>query len=313
MAMFAPEARLRKVGMEIHRRRLVLTFDFPEHAQQEYGEQIENLADVTGWDVLVNPTVSQQALGATAEELLPEGGRIVKGPAFHMNRREVQVDVEGVDDVNGYAADFARLTGYKLRVSQRNAPNTAYLERPPAVGDASDPGMTVTQEPDATTHLGAVALRSLPDTDPAENPSLAPLTFAEEGQHPKLEINAAYTLIRQALEPHGLYKCSLKGGTIVLSFISPQVGARHAQTVRELASQTGYPLSIYPHPNQQQILQVAGQLFRQAGWQVRKGPGVHVDRAEVVVTLMSEPTPEMLQGVMTQFERQTGYRLVVSS
>ena len=293
--------------------RLVLTFDFPERAQEEYGERIENLADVTGWDVLVNPTVSQQALGATAEELLPEGGRIVKGPAFHMNRREVQVDVEGVDDVNRYAADFARLTGYKLRVSQRNAPNTAYLERPPGAAGASDPGMTIAQEPDATTHLGAVAPSSLPGADPAEDTSLAPLTSAAEGQRPKLEINAAYALIRQALEPHGLYRCSLKGGAIVLSFISPQVGARHAQTVRELASKTGYLLSIHPHANQQQILQVARQLFRQAGWPVRKGPGVHVDRAEVVVTLMSEPTPDRLQAVMTQLVQQTGYRLVVST
>jgi Cft2 family RNA processing exonuclease len=313
MAMFAPEARLRKVGMEIHRMRLVLTFDFPERAQQEYGEQIENLADVTGWNVLVNPTVSQQALGAAAEELLPEGGRIVKGPAFHMDRREVQVDAEGVDDVNGYAAEFARLTGYKLRVSQRNAPNTAHLERPHVAAGASDPGMNLTQEPDATPPLGAVALSLRPGGDPAEDPSLVPLTATEEGRRPKLEINAAYALIRQALEPHGLYRCSFKGGAIVLSFISPQVGARHAQTVRELASKTGYLLSIHPHANQQQILQVAGQVFRQAGWQVRKGPGVHVDRAEVVVTLMSEPTPDVLQGVMTQFEQQTGYRLVASS
>jgi hypothetical protein len=40
---------------------------------------------------------------------------------------------------------------------------------------------------------------------------------------------------------------------------------------------------------------------------------VHVDRAEVVVTLMSEPTPDMLQWVMAQFAQQTGHRLVVSS
>jgi Cft2 family RNA processing exonuclease len=313
MAMFSPEARLRKVGMEIHRTRLVLTFDFPERAQEDYGEQIEKLADVTGWDVLVNPTVSQQALGATAEGLLPEGGRIIKGPAFHMNRREVQVDVEGVDDVDSYAADFARLTGYKLRVSRRNAPNTAHLERPPGAAGASGPGMNLTQEPDTTTNLGAVVLSSRPGADPTEITSLAPPTSAEEGRRQELEINAAYALIRQALGPHGLYRCSSKGGAIVLSFISPQVGARHAQIMRELASKTGYRLAIHPHPNQQQILQVAGQLFRRAGWQVRKGPGVHVDRAEVVVTPMGEPAPDMLQWVMAQLEQQTGYRLVVSS
>jgi hypothetical protein len=126
-----------------------------------------------------------------------------------------------------------------------------------------------------------------------------------------MEINAAYALIRQALEPHGLYKTSLKGGQIVLSFISPQVGERQRATIEALAGQTGYTLSIHPHPNQQQILQIAQQLLRGAGWQVRKGPSIYTDRAEVAVALAQEIDPAEVARLSAEFEQQTGYRLVV--
>jgi hypothetical protein len=126
-----------------------------------------------------------------------------------------------------------------------------------------------------------------------------------------MEINAAYGLIRQVLEPHGLYKTSLKQGQIVLAFISPQVGERHQDTINRLAQQTGYTIAIHPHPNQQMILQVSQQMIRQAGWQIRKGPGIHVDLAEVTVTLTGPAEPNALEQVRHAFEAQTGYRLTL--
>jgi len=142
--------------------------------------------------------------------------------------------------------------------------------------------------------------------------SAAPATAQPGSQGEPMEINAAYGLVRSALEAYGLYKTSLKQGQIVLSFISPQVGARHQDTIHDLAEQTGYTLSIHPHPNQQQILQVAQQLIRDAGWTVRKGPGIHIDRGEITVTLANDAEPDMIENVSAALEDKTGYRLVVA-
>ncbi len=141
---------------------------------------------------------------------------------------------------------------------------------------------------------------------PAAGPTAQPSTADQ------MEINAAYGLIRQALAVHGLYKTSLKQGQIVLAFLSPQVGERHQATIEQLAEQTGYALAIHPHPNQQQILQVAQQLIRAARWGVRKGPGIHIDRGVVAVSLTAEPAAEQVEKVSEDLFEQTGYRLLLS-
>lgn len=127
----------------------------------------------------------------------------------------------------------------------------------------------------------------------------------------QLEINAAYKLLRDALEQHGLYKVSLKQGRIVLSFISPQVGMRHFDTIEALAQQTGYELSVHPHPNQNAILQIAQQKLRQGGLHVKKGPSIHIDRGEVAFTV--EAIPDNADQLYQEFEQETGYRLVLHS
>src|SRR5690606_15709633 len=266
-AAFPPEARLRKVGMEIHRKRLTLTFDFPEPAQRQYAAIIEQLIEQSGWDVQVNPSINQQALGATVDEVLPPGGRIVKGPSFYLNQGEVAVEVAGVEDVAAMQRAYHDLTGFRLRVGGSESP-----------GDGRAGALT----------------------------EAAP----SAGREP-MEINAAYGLVRQVLEPLGRYRVGLKQGGLVLTFISPQVGERHLDIIRQLSEDTGYAISIHPHPNQQQILQIAAQLIREAGWRVTKGPGIHVDRAEVLVKLADEPDAATLENVQAKLEEQTGYSLVV--
>lgn len=268
LAAFPPEARLRKVGLEIHRKRLTLTFDFPAPAQRQYAALIEQLSEQTGWEVQVNPGINQQALGAAVEDVLPPGGRVVKGPSFYLDKGEVGVEVSGVADPAAMQRAYQELTGFHLRLGGKPASENAAAPTGPA------------------------------DTAPAS------------GRAP-MEINAAYGLVRQALEPLGLYKVGLKQGGLALTFISPQVGERHRDLIRQLADQTGYVISIHPHPNQQQILQIAGQLIREAGWRVLKGPGIHVDRAQVSVKLADAPDAAAVEAVRRRLEDQTGYTLVV--
>ena len=266
MSTFPPQARLRKSGMDIHRKRLMLTFDFPDTAPRLYSDEIERVKELTGWDVHIRPTTNQQALGIAVEELLPDGASITKGPSFHMNRREVQVDVDGVADPKALQTAFTDLTGYALRI-----------------GDSAPP----------------TASNQSPVTPTAENGT-------------RMEINAAYGLIKSRLNEHGLYKTSLKQGNIVLSFISPQVGERHQETINQLAKEVGYPLSIHPHPNQAAILQVASKLLRDANIPLTKGPGIHTDRSEIAIKVADELTAAELEALNSQLEEQTGYQFEVS-
>lgn len=265
MAIIPAEARLRKVGMEIHRRRMTLSFDFPDRATQLYTEQIAQVEDQTGWDVVVNPRVNQLALGEVVDELLPEAAWVTKGPSFYMDRRQVQIEVEGVSDVKALAKAYRDLTGFQLLVGQRS---------------------------EETGTAGAQVVAKGSDTE-------------------RMEINAAYDLIRGALEPFGLYKTSLKQGQIVLTFISPQVGARHQAVIEHLAEQTGYPISIHPYPNQQKIIQVVNRLARDAGWNVYKSPSLYMDRGQVGLKVGKMPDDDELAEFASQIEEETGYRLVV--
>lgn len=79
-------------------------------------------------------------------------------------------------------------------------------------------------------------------SQPAAAPAIAPKGGA------RLEINAAYAFIKSALEGSALYRTSLKGDQIVLSFISKQVAERYAEKISELTEQTGWPLTVNPQP-----------------------------------------------------------------
>jgi uncharacterized protein len=268
MKAFPDEARLRKVGIEVARKRLVLSFDFPQAAQRQYAEIIDALIDQTGWDVQVRQTVNQQALSEVVAELMPEDAQITKGPSYYMDKREVHARFDGLEDPKDLAQRFKDMTDFRLVVDQ-----------PSSNGSGEN----------------------------AEGQD-APAASIPEGKH-KMEINAAYGLIRHALDEHGLNKASLKQGQIVLTFISPQVGERHMEKINELSQQTGYAISVHPHPNQQQILTTAKKLLSRAGMSIRKGPGIHTDRGEVSVALEEQPSEQSITPVSERFEHETGYKL----
>lgn len=268
LTFFPPEARLRKVGLDVHRKRLLLSFDFPQAAERAYADRIEELIEQTGWNVQVKPQVNQGALAMALNELLPAGASISKGPSYYMDKREVQAEISGLDDTSDLEANFLRMTDFRLVTSRKG------------------------------------------DSAPTPEAVVAPAS-SEQGE--QMEINAAYALVREVLEPRGLYKVGLKQGQLVLSFISPQVGERCTEEITSLAKKTGYSMSIHPHPNQQQIIQVAQRLVSGAGWQVQKGPSIHVDRATIGFKLLVSPPDAEVEEVAAALEEKTGYSLEIST
>ena len=278
---FPPEARLRKVGMIPHKHTLILTFDFPEVASKKYADAMEAVEMQTGWEANPRMTTNQQALSAAVRDVLPEGTKLIGTPSIYINEKAVGADVEGISEAAAEQAeaDYLDMTNYTLRIAAR----------------------------EATSPVQAPVIRGTEDVDePADTTPVDDLPDADE----PLEINAAYAAIQDVLEPHGLQKAGLKGDTIVLTFISPQVGARHTDKIAALAEKVGYPLRIYENPMQNIILDEARALLRSSGLDVKKGPGIHTDRGEVSVKLASYPDEGPLQQVSNRLEQETGYKLV---
>jgi Cft2 family RNA processing exonuclease len=139
----------------------------------------------------------------------------------------------------------------------------------------------------------------------------APVSVQPAGEC--MEINAAYAFIKSVLEGTTLYRTSLKGDEIVLSFISRQVAERYQSKIAELVRQTGWPISVNPQPNQGSILEAARALIARAGLAISKGPSIYPEKAEVSVTLASTPTAEQQAEIAQAFERDTGFGLIMTS
>ncbi len=268
---FPPEAGLRKSGYRLADHVLILTFDFPDSARQQYADSIIALGQITGWQVEVTPESNQSALSALVREVLPRDRQIIKGPAIYRDQKLVAVTIASgtfaveMDEfqISKICDHFSQISGWELNI---------------------------TESEQAISTLSPVV---------------------SHGQY--MEINAAYTFIKSALEGSTLYRTSLKGNEIVLSFISRQVAERYQAQIAELTIQTGWPMIINPQPNQGAILETARNLITKAGYIISKGPGIHTEKAEVSVTLASALSPEQRMEITQSFERETGFQLNLAS
>lgn len=274
---FPAEARLRRCGYHLDRQVLALAFDFPEAARQRYAGVIDAIEQATGWEVEIDPEANQGALTALARQVLPEGWQLTKGPSIH--RTEGQL---------------------------------AITARPPAgTGEeAAEVEITRAEELFHETSGWELSIALAPAL-PATPVQATGGAQAERAGEP-WEINAAYAEIKTALAGSSLYRTSLKGDEIVLSFISPQVGKRYWEEVESLSRRIGWRLAINPSPNQGAILEAARELSAQAGLAIRKGPSIYLDRGEVAVTLAAPPEEETAAELAEAFEAQTGYRLRIN-
>lgn len=278
MSAFPAAARLRKVGMLPHKNTLIMNFDFPHVAQEKFAEELHEVRRSTGWTVNLRMTTNQNALLEIVEDMIPAGCEVVSGPSLYLDQRLVSVEVVGMNEetCRKLETTYQEETGWQLQVIMRSQA---------AMGGAQP----TVQAPIVADHMQVT-------TDTPREP---------------IEINAAYAMIRGRLDDSGLQKTGLKNGEIVLTFISPQVGQRHLETIAELSEATGYTMRIHPHPMQNLILDEVRILARQAGWIIRKGPGIHMESCEVSMKLETLPDAESVQRVNDALMEKTAYSIVV--
>ena len=271
--LFPVESRLRKVGYHLGRHTLALTFDFPDSACQHYGGMVNTLKTATGWAVEINPETNHSALNGLIRELLPDGAQIVKGPAIHRDIKKVSATVSITGNrslLSEVSGEFSTISGWALELTR-----TDRVINPPMV---------------------------VAPTVDAVNP------VAKPGE--RLEINIAYNLIKSTLEGSTLYRTSLKGDDIMLSFISPQMGERYEEEIAVLKEQTGWGISVNPQSNQGSILETARVIINKAGLGITKGPSIYPEKGEVTLTLAADMADTA--SLTEIFLAQTGYRLVIN-
>ncbi len=87
-----------KIGTQDRTHTLLLRFHFPDLAQQHYAEQLATLAEKTGWQIRIHPSVHQQAMIEAAQRAVPASFVLLETPSLNQSGKIVKVVVMGEED-----------------------------------------------------------------------------------------------------------------------------------------------------------------------------------------------------------------------
>ena len=265
----------RKLSYRSEQKKVLLQFDYPDAQDTEdFRTKAQVFADATGWTAEISPSMNHNAALLLLTMLF--GERLSK-TSYYTDRKCYTVTLTGnesTQDDKEAAEKFHAATGWGLSLNGQPAAETA----------------------------------NLPGTESiACNDFFSPNPSAE-----KAEQNMAFFCIDQTFEaqPHKPDKKSLKqdslGTYLELSFISPVVGKRYAQTLQELAGQIGWRIRIADKVNQNALFKTAQLLCMKAEIPLAKNPSYLPEKRMVQLKLQKQEGQEALQAVSEDFQEQTG-------
>ena len=106
-----------KIGTQDRSHTLLLRFHFPDLAQQRYADQLAALAEKTGWQIRIHPSVHQQAMIEAAQRAVPDSFVLLGTPSLNQSGKIVKVVVMGEEDQALMQAAWQRFhdeTGWQL-------------------------------------------------------------------------------------------------------------------------------------------------------------------------------------------------------
>ncbi|MBN2387528.1 MAG: MBL fold metallo-hydrolase [Anaerolineales bacterium] len=283
-------------------------------------EELAPLRTGTAKAAILEPN---QAIATASGHFPPEAG--LRKSGYRLADRILTLTFDFPDSARISYADsitqLEQMTGWRVEVTpetNQSALNALVREMLPAgcpivKGPAihreqKRVAVTISGQPDEIPALAAAFEKiSGWELTIATQPVSTPVKVTPTGQ--RMEINAAYVFLKSALEGSSLYRTSLKGDEIVLSFLSRQVAERYREEIAELSTKIGWGLSINPQPNQGAILDIARAKLASEGLAIHKGPSIYPEKAEVHVTLGEERSAEQLVGITEAFILETGFQL----
>jgi hypothetical protein len=119
-----------------------------------------------------------------------------------------------------------------------------------------------------------------------------------------MEVNRALQYIEARARGNGIlvYRKSVKGQTIELTFITPEAGAKYQEWLEQMSRETGWTVGVAPRVHQQALLALVQELAGSCG--LLGNPGVHLEQKEVQVRTQ-RTVPE---AVMREFVERTGWK-----
>ena len=134
-------------------------------------------------------------------------------------------------------------------------------------------------------------------------------------EHARMEQNAAYTAIRNALAERDIALVSFgrKGepAYLELGLVNPKLGDTHADLLARLRQETGWDIRLRTSPIQSAIATRARQLLP-VDWLCNAQPAFHLDQALVHFKTSKPPDPDLLPKLSQQLEKETGFRLTAT-
>ncbi len=127
----------------------------------------------------------------------------------------------------------------------------------------------------------------------------------------KLEQNEAFSYLDFYFQgkEDAPYKKGLKNGKIVLSFITPEIGMKYQNELKELEKTIGYEIEINPNNNLVLIFQVIDNILLKYGLEKEKNPS-YLPKKNTIVIKLKEKT-EYIQELKVDFFKQTGLELMI--
>jgi uncharacterized protein len=295
--LLGPETGLYHKGYDIATRTLRLMFEFPDLARRRYVEQFEAVITGTGWSYAINDKPHQGRLAEVALESLPQDLHMLRGPAIHLETKEVAVKLSAMLDeaaADAAMATFHERTGWRLRLQM---PAAAFAEQ-------------TVSEPAVTEAAPQVAQpRVIEESELEFRPTVGGRPLNEKAA--TAEIEEAFSLAPETWRPSRVkLKTDDSGDYLELAFLTPELGLRQSRTMQAMANATGYRLRIRPHLNTFDLVEIAKKLAPKE-WRLLKQPGLHQDQGVVRVKVATPRPSEEIAEVCERYNEMTGFRLEV--
>lgn len=275
----------RKISCYREKKEIMLQFDYPDAQDLDaFREKAERFTAETGWAIRIHPSINHNAAQLLLSVLF--GSQFMKA-SYYVQKKYYAITLkEGRMDgqVSKAKEQFERETGLPLLI---NGQNGGMEQSEPASGYGPETG------------------RKLIDGQnfcfiPAKNSA---------GQ---AEQNAAFSYIEEAFRelPHRPDKKSLKndssGKYMELSFVSPAIGMKYAQTLQELADRIGWRIQIAGKVNQNELFKIAQVLCMKHGISLAKNPSYLPEQKKIQLKVAAVESEEKMESVASEFVDKTG-------
>ena len=146
-----------------------------------------------------------------------------------------------------------------------------------------------------------------------DDPSVKAVGGREEGRWEQNKLFAEVDR-RFAGLYHRPYRKGLKGGHegryLEVAFVTPEVGARYASVLEELAAESGWPVRLCQEPNQQQLVEAVRKVLP-TDWRLARNPTLRLAERTVEIVLAEPVDPAAFAEAAEAYEVETGWRLAL--